>query len=710
MLKTLINKYKEIATKVSPDKVLSGTVRNELKESAIDIEKEANKANIDIADFKITIEILNKSKLSSEDKNVLKNIEIVNTIETKYQESIDKNKPEKVSVKNEKSKNKKAGEKQQTKIVQDDEIILEVGKETIKNDGNKCEAFRKLNINIDSEEMTADILESAYDNGIDYYNKFNQERPMAGVSKEDNSYRVRHNNIKQRFTTLQEACDKMKENLLGFQKDGSIGKPSKFLEVIGKTFVKCVDILLVVYYYNNELFFDIRHLTFLMEIVNYSEKIAELRPEIAYCLIHKNKYGGYVIRELIPEAVMLNMFMQGQTSFAKKFRKDICEILIELRNDGIIGVDKNGKISKIKTKSHENNTSETKTVSTVITNHLETTVTILEPQNRFIDGISKIFTDHSNDTSIICSMMLLYNLISNGSKIELSKYFGNSVMYFYLTNLIDENNPEIIVKIGFTTDIVKRHTDLKRDYKCSMFLCGLKFVKSIQDEQRYHKMMEDKHPYAKLIKPSVNNKIRDEMYKLSNITWQTFCMIQETQPIIEAENNLTDDQIGMINDINNQMNYYVEIVTSNMFSFSIVGQIPTQDKARIVEAILGFQSLNMAKTRDENIQRYHYMIACEQAKHNASALAIKNLELQNARLQANSERIHKTNDIAAQEETKRMQAQEATKQAEEVTKQVTKQAEEATKQSQEATKQAEEKTEQLRLELEILKLKAQLNA
>lgn len=80
---------------------------------------------------------------------------------------------------------------------------------------------------------------------------------------------------------------------------------------------------------------DIQHLISILDIDErmMEKKYKEFSPKITNFMCVKNEFGGYIIRELIPEEVMYEIILSSNSEFSKSFKKDVSLILKKARED-----------------------------------------------------------------------------------------------------------------------------------------------------------------------------------------------------------------------------------------------------------------------------------------------------------------------------------------------------------------------------------------
>ena len=68
------------------------------------------------------------------------------------------------------------------------------------------------------------------------------------------------------------------------------------------------------------------------------EKYNEYSDNITNYIVHENKYKGYIFRELIKENTMYDIVLSSNSAFSKSFRKDVSNILVELRQNNRLSI------------------------------------------------------------------------------------------------------------------------------------------------------------------------------------------------------------------------------------------------------------------------------------------------------------------------------------------------------------------------------------
>ena len=105
----------------------------------------------------------------------------------------------------------------------------------------------------------------------------------------------------------------------------------------------------------------------------------------------------------------------------------------------------------------------------------------------------------------------------------------DNYLYIFLTDLksnINKHKNKMLIKIGFTQDIAKRHTDLEKDFKCKVYLLYWTRINNLKQEQELHSVLkrEFTNLYYEL---KYNNKIiSKETYIFHSNIMNRACMYQ----------------------------------------------------------------------------------------------------------------------------------------------------------------------------------------
>ena len=156
--------------------------------------------------------------------------------------------------------------------------------------------------------MSIEEIEELLDEKIHKYNKFNENHPMQGISwnKSINKYHMKINNFESYAVNLNTACDKIIKNF-----DHKNGKKLLNSKDITKNIISTSDktLKMIIYIYNSKKYYDIQHIINNIGIKQscIKKKYNLFSNKIKYYLWRKNKYDGYIRRELISHNAVKNI-------------------------------------------------------------------------------------------------------------------------------------------------------------------------------------------------------------------------------------------------------------------------------------------------------------------------------------------------------------------------------------------------------------------
>lgn len=165
---------------------------------------------------------------------------------------------------------------------------------------------------------------------------------------------------------------------------------------------------------------------------------------------------------------------------AKKFKKYIVRCMEELRLKGT--VDDKSHEGRINT--HENIYHFTR--------------------KKMTDDKESRFYDNEDEEMNMFSEM--------GRDIDLSQYDMKSCIYMFVTSIKNMKDDRLILKMGFTQDIISRCKNIEDEYGSKFQLIGVQLVNNIQDEKKLHRRLKncDDGAYWYPIKVGKTDKI--ELY------------------------------------------------------------------------------------------------------------------------------------------------------------------------------------------------------
>lgn len=105
------------------------------------------------------------------------------------------------------------------------------------------------------------------------------------------------------------------------------------------------------------------------------------------------------------------------------------------------------------------------------------------------------------------------SLIRIAKFLPLLKYNQKYVLYAFVIPL-NTNHDNVLVKFGYTKNIIHQFNKLKNEYKSGIYLIGLNIINDISSGRNFYELLESK--YNELNQTYIiNNKNMKGLYKLS---------------------------------------------------------------------------------------------------------------------------------------------------------------------------------------------------
>jgi hypothetical protein len=261
-----------------------------------------------------------------------------------------------------------------------------------------------------------------------------------------------------------------------------------------------------------------------------SKKYAEFKANICYRFPVKNDYDGYYIRELIPEEVAYEILLSSNSKISKKFKKDVSKIIADLRKSNKLVI--NNADIKLK-----RNNSVKNMKMNVIETHNDSVLSFNNP----------------ND------MDLLLQLVIDGAKFTISAFNKCHVMYLVFINL-DDGNGSVIIKFGYTEDIIERLQSLEKEYNTDIIFLNCKAIKGESSEREFHKILKNSYPDA-IYEHTIKDTKKTELYKFSRILLDEYNNYDSgiEQPTEEQE--LDDEQMLILKSLRYQEDTIVNLIS-----------------------------------------------------------------------------------------------------------------------------------------------------
>lgn len=262
---------------------------------------------------------------------------------------------------------------------------------------------------------------------------------MEGISwsKLKDKYQIKFNKIDTLSKNLDIACQKIISNY-DLKKSEIIGNNSVINHFAYKSHY------FICYWKNNDPYFDIQHVISVLNLKksSWNDKYNEYCDNIVYYKWHKNDFDGYILRELIDEKTMYQILLSSNSTLSKSFKKDISKILADLRKNNAIELTNNN----IKLKKNNS---------------------ITNPKIDICEKIiKKSFRPYSYKS--IGDFAYAQSLITCGANFSIAKYINHNILYAFIIPIKTEHD-DIIIKFGYSEDLVERINSLQSEFKCKIF-------------------------------------------------------------------------------------------------------------------------------------------------------------------------------------------------------------------------------------------------
>lgn len=351
------------------------------------------------------------------------------------------------------------------------------------------------------KKPTDDEIEESLNEKVNDYNGFDECNPMKGVrwNEKRETYTVKITTIINTCSkVLETACQKAMDainneiSIEDAENDVSIETLREETDFIRFSF-KYEQIYFITFRFENKMYFDIRHVIVLLDINDETatKKYNKYKDQIVYRYWFTNEFDGYLLRELIDSDCMFEILLNSNSTFGKQFKTQVAKILTDLLEMNLLKTTEDG---------------------IELSNKLHQTYTKMESAIKYEKYVynNPIHFDH------------MFNLVVKGSNINLSPYLKKHIIYAFLILLNNATSPEMIIKFGYSHDIVARIGSLPNEYEKSRFvLLGIRFVESEEDEKKFHtfigKIYPDLHYDMK-----VKNKPKVEIYYYNPVLMNEF--------------------------------------------------------------------------------------------------------------------------------------------------------------------------------------------
>lgn len=428
----------------------------------------------------------------------------------------------------------------------------------------KCDKIKNT-IKIIEDES----LEDELDVKCHRYNKFTDTNPAEHVryNKANKNYVLALDEKEVKSKKLPDLVLKLKENI----KHKKIGK---FSEIVLTQNIEYKNKKIIIYIFDSKAYFDINHVVNLFdEQKSKDKKYLEYKSNIALFSMKDNEYGGFYIKEFVTKETFFDMIMGSNSIFSNKFKKEVSKILDELTDSGKLIIEND----------------ELKLTSDVLTKIKIDKFKDEYCYDQTYDNIELV--DFIKKEIQICKTMNWH------------KYCEMHVMYFFVITLSDPSEQNrILCKIGYTADIIERIKSLEYEYKCRVYLLGMKTVKREQDEKQFHTELKRKYPEY-IVNIKINKHEKDEVYVFDKNLYKSFIEYVDKVPF-------SDESIKLEKAAMDKMNKYFENI-ENRFEMDFLVKLK---KNINIEKILNVHQKEAVIAI--NNKHYEYMISREKHLEN----------------------------------------------------------------------------------------------
>lgn len=132
-------------------------------------------------------------------------------------------------------------------------------------------------------------------------------------------------------------------------------------------------------------------------------------------------------------------------------------------------------------------------------------------------------------------------------------------MYCFIITLDDPTGKNrILIKIGYSCDILERIKSLGYEYKCKFYLIGMKIINNVKDEKEFHLLL--KYKFSELFVPvKIGNHDKDEVYVFDLQLYKTFIEYKGAEVIDDIQIKLEEESRLVMNDYFNNIEERFEL-------------------------------------------------------------------------------------------------------------------------------------------------------
>lgn len=405
------------------------------------------------------------------------------------------------------------------------------------NENTELDDVGESTFEVVSNTVKLEEIEKTIDSQIKKYSGFSDKKPMdyVGYDKSQKKYVGRYNKKTRTSTECSVACHKTLELI-----KGNISETIKEIVFCHKAMLKYKNKQLILFSENKiDILFDIQHVigSLNLNVTSSITKYTEFSPKITNYMCVKNEFGGYIIRELIPEEVMYEIVLSSNSEFSKSFKKDVSQIIKNARKDGKLFVNSSGDIE------YDAQDKTSKKFLQIAGCDIDTTKKALEMSVSAISCVY-LFTigqvcdlkekmnipDSYDDDSIVIKFGMTDNLLRRSKEHHktFKEFDGDAKLKYYAW--VDES-----YQSEAETDIKKYFSTMK-----TLFTCGdMKELAIIthdelkETKKKYEKIADLYGGKITMINLAHNNEISEIKHKLSIEKKNHKCAVIELEKQIE---------------------------------------------------------------------------------------------------------------------------------------------------------------------------------
>ena len=372
-----------------------------------------------------------------------------------------------------------------------------------------------------------DVL-SELDDGVAEYSKFSEKKPMIGVYKDSATrYRICRGSSKTAAKNLEAVREQVVAHVPENYKPHEEFTAFDYFEY-QKQYFAC-------FWIGDSLYFDIQHIVSILDMKRPQNKYSQFASCIEMTTWTENEFGGYTERELVSEKIMFQIVLSSSSKFSKGFKEDVSQILAELHKANALHFGKD---------------------------HITYIGNSADPTSINNESVVGAYLPRRYTSFGDC--MLIRTLIARGAATPVPQYFDEPVIYAFILDLPSKDD-HIIIKFGFTDDIAGRFVSLRAEYKCNLYLVGLKYVRRKKTEEAFHTTLKQLFPHL-VEKRTIDGRAKTELYKYNEVLMDEFYKIIEPADKLKlaepAPADLTLEGIAAIEDVRLQTRGFIDYMRS----------------------------------------------------------------------------------------------------------------------------------------------------